>query len=53
MLQETTLPRSLQANIARLYQRVILPALATMPVHSELITGTAETLDTFLDRAAQ
>ena len=46
------LPRIFQANIARLYQRVIQPCLEQLPVHDRLTTGEAPTLDAFLDRAA-
>lgn len=46
------LPRIFQANIARLYQRVVQPCLERLPVHDRLVTGEAPDLDTFLDRAA-
>lgn len=46
------LPRIFQANIARLYQRVVQPCLERLPVHDPLVTGEALDLDTFLDRAA-
>ena len=46
------LPRIFQANIARLYQRVIQPCLDRLPVHDRLVTGEAPDLDTSLERAA-
>ncbi|QPI72210.1 hypothetical protein [Sphingobium sp. Cam5-1] len=46
------LPRVFQANLARLFERVILPALDSLPHHPVLETGVAATLDQFLDRAA-
>lgn len=49
---ETQLPRIFQANIVRLYDRVVRPGLALLPVHSELVFGAAPTLVAFLDRAA-
>jgi hypothetical protein len=49
---ETQLPRIFQANIVRLYDRVVRPGMALLPVHSELVFGVAPTLDAFLDRAA-
>jgi hypothetical protein len=45
------LPRVFQANLARLYERVIHPALDGLPHHAVLETGEATTLDQFLDRA--
>ena len=46
------LPRIFQANLARLFERVIQPAIDALPVHSSLETGEAATMDQFLDRAA-
>lgn len=46
------LPRIFQANLARLYDRVIRPGLEALVVHSALETGAAVTLDQLLDRAA-
>lgn len=46
------LPRIFQANIARLFDRVVRPGMALLPVHSELVFGEAPSLDEFLDRAA-
>ena len=46
------LPRIFQANLARLFERVIQPAMEALPVHSSLETGEAATMDQFLDRAA-
>lgn len=46
------LPRIFQANLARLFDRVIQPGLDALPVHPRLEHGEATTLDQFLDRAA-
>ncbi|MBA4759890.1 MULTISPECIES: hypothetical protein [Sphingomonadales] len=46
------LPRVFQANLGRLFERVILPVLDSLPRHATLETGVAATLDQFLDRAA-
>lgn len=46
------LPRIFQANLARLFERVIQPAMEALPVHSSLESGEAATMDQFLDRAA-
>ena len=46
------LPRVFQANLARLFDRVILPGLDALAVHPQLERGEAATLDAFLDRAA-
>tara|TARA_R110000787_G_scaffold162447_2_gene275814 strand:- start:12040 stop:12693 length:654 start_codon:yes stop_codon:yes gene_type:complete len=46
------LPRIFQANLARLFERVIQPAMEALPVHSSLECGEAATMDQFLDRAA-
>lgn len=45
------LPRVFQANLARLYERVILPVMDSMPYHGALETGEAASLDQFLDCA--
>jgi hypothetical protein len=45
---ENQLPRIFQANIVRLYDRVVRPGLGLLPVHSELVFGVAPTLDAFL-----
>jgi hypothetical protein len=45
-------PRIFQANLARLFERVIQPAMEALPVHSSLESGEAATMDQFLDRAA-
>jgi hypothetical protein len=45
------LPRVFQANLARLYDRMILPVMDSMPYHGDLETGEAACLDQFLDRA--
>lgn len=46
------LPRVFQANLGRLFERVILPVMNNLPHHAVLETGEATTLDQFLDRAA-
>lgn len=46
------LPRVFQANLARLFDRIILPGLDALAVHPRLERGEAATLDAFLDRAA-
>lgn len=46
------LPRIFQANLARLFERVVQPAMEMLPVHSMLECGEAATMDQFLDRAA-
>ena len=46
------LPRIFQANLGRLADRVILPGLQALTVHPSLETGSAPTLDAFLNRAA-
>lgn len=45
------LPRIFQANIHRLFQRVILPGLDALPIHNELRFGEASSIDEFLTRA--
>lgn len=52
MLIKDQLPRIFQANLARLFERVIQPAMEALPVHSSLESGEAATMDQFLDRAA-
>lgn len=52
MTQQDNLPRIFQANTDRLFQRVIDPALAALPIHPVLTFGVAATTDEFLDRAA-
>ena len=44
-------PRTIQANIYRFYERIILPATQNAPIHDEIVTGVAPDLDAFLDRA--
>lgn len=46
------LPRIFQANLARLYERVIQPAIDGLMLHSVLERGEASSIDEFLDRAA-
>jgi hypothetical protein len=45
------LPRVFQANIDRLFQRVILPGLHSLPIHEELQFGVTDSMDEFLHRA--
>jgi hypothetical protein len=52
MSQAALLPRTFQANVARLYLRVIGPGLDALPVHPQVQTGVAPDRETFLDRAA-
>lgn len=46
------LPRVFQANLGRLFERVILPVLDSLPHHPTVESGMAATLDQFFDRAA-
>lgn len=46
------LPRIFQANLARLFERVILPGMDALAIHPSLECGEAATMDQFLDRAA-
>lgn len=46
------LPRTFQANMARLYIRVIGPALAQLPDHPQVQTGCAPDLEAFQNWAA-
>ena len=46
------LPRIFQANLLRLFERVIQPAMEALPVHSSLECGEATTIEEFLNRAA-
>ncbi|MGQ3042649.1 MAG: hypothetical protein ACT6R7_09465 [Brevundimonas aurantiaca] len=52
MLVKDQLPRIFQANLARLFERVVQPAMEALPVHSSLESGEAATMDQFLVRAA-
>lgn len=52
MLVKDQLPRIFQANLARLFERVVQPAMEALPVHSSLESGEAVTIDQFLVRAA-
>jgi len=45
MSESDHLPRIFQANIDRLFQRVILPGLEALPIHAELRFGEAASLD--------
>jgi hypothetical protein len=46
------LPRVFQANIDRLFQRVVHPGLSALPIHPALVFGEAASMDEFLARAA-
>jgi len=46
------LPRIFQANLVRLFDRVILPGLDALPIHARLEHGEAATMNQFIDRAA-
>lgn len=46
------LPRVFQANLDRLFQRVMMPAMDALTVHPELEHGEANSIDEFLDRAS-
>lgn len=50
MAQEL-LPRIFQADLDRLYARVIRPTLAGLPIHDDIRTGEVETINEFLDNA--
>ncbi|GES46086.1 hypothetical protein RsS62_53380 [Rhizobium dioscoreae] len=52
MIPSDQLPRVFQANLDRLFQRVILPAMDALIVHPILEPGEADSLEEFLDRAA-
>lgn len=51
--QSDQLPRIFQANMARLYQRVVEPTLERLPMHKKVMTGVTTSMDEFLDRAAK
>lgn len=46
------LPRIFQANLSRLFDRVINPTMNALPMHDSLEYGEAATMNQFLDRAA-
>ncbi len=46
------LPRIFQANIDRIYQRVILATLGQLPTHEMLVAGQARSMDEFFARCA-
>jgi hypothetical protein len=50
MTDVNQLPRSFQANVARLYERVLAPVLFSMPVHERLETGETDSYGLYLDR---
>lgn len=52
MTRPDCLPRIFQANIDRLFQRVVHPGLSALPIHPVLVVGIAASMDEFLDRAA-
>ncbi|OJT95335.1 MAG: hypothetical protein BGN83_19030 [Rhizobium sp. 63-7] len=45
------LPRIFQANLDRLFMRVIMPAIDALVVHAVLANGETASMDEFLDRA--
>jgi hypothetical protein len=51
MNEPDNLPRIFQANVDRLFQRVILPGLNALPIHAELRFGKAPSIEEFLERA--
>ncbi|WP_210212166.1 MULTISPECIES: hypothetical protein [unclassified Mesorhizobium] len=51
MVLSEQLPRIFQANLARLYERIIEPAMDGLVVHPILEDGEARSMDEFLDRA--
>ncbi len=51
MNERDNLPRIFQANVDRLFQRVILPRLNALPIHAELRFGEAPSMEEFLERA--
>ena len=50
MADASQLPRSFQANIARLYERVLAPVLLSLPVHERLEMGVTDSYEVFLGR---
>ena len=52
MAKPSYLPRNFQANIDRLFDRVIRPVMASLPIHYELQSGVTGDLNVFLDRCA-
>jgi hypothetical protein len=52
MSESDNLPRIFQANVDRLFQRVIVPGLNALPIHRELHYGEASSTDELLSRAA-
>jgi hypothetical protein len=51
MSEPDNLPRIFQANVDRLFKRVILRGLNALPIHAELSFGEAPSIDEFLLRA--
>jgi hypothetical protein len=51
MSEPDKLPRIFQANVDRLFQRVIQPGLDALSVHAELRFGETLSMEEFLDRA--
>lgn len=51
MICSDQLPRVFQANLDRLFQRVMLPAVDALIIHPILEHGEAGSIDEFLDRA--
>lgn len=52
MTRVDDLPRIFQANIDRLFQRVIRPGLTALPIHPVLTSGEAASVEEFLERSA-
>lgn len=50
MTESDTLPRIFQANLDRLFRRVIVPGLNSLPIHEELRFGETSSMDEFLTR---
>jgi hypothetical protein len=51
-MQPKQLPRVFQANLDRLFRRVILPGMDGLPIDAALEFGETTDMDTFLDRCA-
>ena len=51
MSEPDTLPRIFQANVDRLFQRVIVQGLNALPIHAELRFGETQSMEEFLARA--
>lgn len=51
-MQQDNVPRIFQANIDRIFKRLIHPSLEALQIHPELQFGEAGTMDELLDRSA-